>query len=389
MNNMSGANASPIGRSHQLMNTSAADIVIIGGGIIGSSVALNLLQDGFSGRVLVIERDSSYQFASSALAMGGVRQQFMSSVNVRMVQYSLRVFEAFPECNFRQRGYLFLGNESNWPTLQRRYETQKSLGAECELLTVSAIRRLVPELRCDDLAGGVFGPKDGYVDPRAALRVFRQKAEAAGATYISDEVQNVERGVVHAMKAGRIETPRIVIAAGAYSGSFGIPITPVRQQLFRCELPRPWDYEFPVVIDPGGVHWRSAPNNLREIVIAKTNADEPPGIRFGGDLERFHSDFLPALVRRLPEFRDVKLIFGWGGLYEMTKDHNGIIDKHPDIEGLYIAAGFSGHGLMMSPATGKLMSELIRTGRFETIDASPLSFTRFGRNELFWDEAMI
>jgi glycine/D-amino acid oxidase-like deaminating enzyme len=185
--------------------------------------------------------------------------------------------------------------------------------------------------------------------------------------------------------------PTYVIASGAYSGvvakSLGVdvPITPVRQQLFRCELPRPWTYEFPVVVDPGGAHWRSSPNN--EIVIAKTKADEPPGFRFGGDLERFHQDVMPDLVWRLPEFRDLKLVFGWGGLYEMTPDHNGIIDRISDR--LYIAAGFSGHGLMMSPATGKLMSELIRTGRFETLDASPLSFERFARNEPFWDESMI
>src|SRR5262244_927562 len=99
-----------------------ADIIIIGGGVIGSSIAFHLLEDGFQGRVAVMERDSSYQFASSALAMGGVRQQFMSAINVRMVQYSLKVIERFPECGFRQRGYLFLGNESNWPRLQRRYE---------------------------------------------------------------------------------------------------------------------------------------------------------------------------------------------------------------------------------------------------------------------------
>ena len=374
------------------MNTSA-DIVIIGGGVVGSSVAFNLLQDGFKGRIVVIERDPSYQFASSALAMGGVRQQFMSAVNIRMVQYSLTVLEQFPECEFRQRGYLFLGNESNWQKLQRRYEIQKSLGAECELLSVADIRRLVPELRCDDLAGGLLGPKDGYVEPRALLRAFRTRAEKLGATYVSDEVQKIESGCVHGAETGRITAGRIVIAAGAYSGTVAkmagidVPIFPVRQQLFRCTLPRPWTYEFPVVIDPGGVHWRTSPGD--EIVIAKTNPDEPAGFRFGCDLERFHGVFMPTLARRLPEFRDLKLIFGWGGLYEMTPDHNGIIDAIPAVDGLFIAAGFSGHGLMMSAATGKLMSELLRTGKFQTADASVLSFSRFARNELFWDEAMI
>ena len=374
------------------MNTSA-DIVIIGGGVVGSSVAFNLLQDGFKGRIVVIERDPSYQFASSALAMGGVRQQFMSAVNIRMVQYSLTVLEQFPECEFRQRGYLFLGNESNWQKLQRRYEIQKSLGAECELLSVADIRRLVPELRCDDLAGGLLGPKDGYVEPRALLRAFRTRAEKLGAMYVSDEVQTIESGCVHGAETGRITAGRIVIAAGAYSGTVAkmagidVPIFPVRQQLFRCTLPRPWTYEFPVVIDPGGVHWRTSPGD--EIVIAKTKPDEPAGFRFGCDLERFHDEFMPAIVRRLPEFSDLKLIFGWGGLYEMTPDHNGIIDAIPATDGLFIAAGFSCHGLMMSAATGKLMSELLRTGKFQTADASVLSFSRFARNELFWDEAMI
>jgi FAD-dependent oxidoreductase domain-containing protein 1 len=356
-----------------------ADIIIIGGGVIGSSVAFNLLQDGFKGRLVVMERDSSYQFASSALAMGGVRQQFMSAVNVRMVQYSLNVLKQLPDCQFRQRGYLFLANESNSARLQRRYEIQKSLGAECEWLSVAQIRELVPELRCDDLQGGLFGPKDGYVDPRATLRTFRRKAEQLGASYVSGAVQKLERGPVY------------VIAAGAYSGAVAktlgveVPIAPVRQQLFRCELPRPWTYEFPVVIDPGGTHWRSSINN--EIVIAKTNPDEPIGFRFGCDLDRFHNDVLPALVNRLPEFRDLKLVFGWGGLYEMTPDHNGIIDRVSD--GLYIAAGFSGHGLMMSAATGKLLSELILAGHFQTLDATNLSLARFARGELIHDEAML
>jgi FAD-dependent oxidoreductase domain-containing protein 1 len=357
----------------------AADIIIIGGGLIGSSVAFNLLQDGFKGRVTVLERDPRYRFASSALALGGVRQQFMTAVNVRMVQYSLSVIEQLPECGFRRRGYLFLGNESNWQSLQRRYKVQKSLAVECEMVSVDDVRRLVPELRCDDLQGALYGPQDGYVDPRGTLAAFRRKAEDLGATYVSAEIDKIDPSVTY------------VIAAGAYSGSvakrFGleVPITPVRQQLFRCALPRQWTYEFPVVIGPDRLHWRSASNN--EIVVAKTNPDEPPGFRFGCDLARFYNEAMPALARRVPEFRDLKLVDGWGGLYEMTPDHNGIIDRISDR--VYIAAGFSGHGLMMSAATGKLMSELMRTGRFETIDASMLSLGRFSENAMIIDESML
>jgi FAD-dependent oxidoreductase domain-containing protein 1 len=345
-----------------------------------------------------VERDPSYQFASSALAMGGVREQYMSRANVAMAQYSIALYEKTPDVDFHQRGYLFLGNKENWTKLKRRYEVEKSLGVHVDLLTVPEIRQLVPELRFDDLVGGVMGRKDGYLDNRKVLNFLRSTAEAAGAVYVADEVQRIDiahgeiKGV-HMTTRGRMETDRLVIASGAYSGSVGeiagvrLPVTPVRQQLFLCALPRPWTYEFPMTIDPGGVHWRSFGEN--EIRIAKTDPNEPPGIRFGGDPERFHDELMPDLIRRLPEFAGLKLVFASGGLYEMTPDQNGIIDRHPSISGLYFACGFSGHGLMTSPATGKVMSELIRLGRFETIDASPYSYTRFERNEPFFDEATI
>ncbi len=379
------------------MNPSA-DVLIIGGGVIGSSIALHLKKDGFTGRVAVIERDPSYQFASSALAMGGVREQYMSRVNVAMAQYSIALYEKTLDVDFHQRGYLFLGNRENWPSLLRRYEVEKSLGVSVELLEVRDIQRLVPELRLDDLVGGLIGQRDGYVDARKVLRFLRTQAEQSGCVYVADEVKRIdvahgEIKAVYVTREGRIETNRVVIAAGAYSGSIGemagvdVPVTPVRQQVFRCELPRRWTYEFPMTIDPGGIHWRSYGEN--EIVVVKTKHDEPPGIRFGADLDRFRNEFMPDLIRRLPEFKDLKLVFGWGGLYEMTPDQNGIIDEHPAIHGLYFACGFSGHGLMTSPATGKAMSDLIRLGRFQTIDASPLSYRRFERNEPFFDEAML
>jgi len=375
-----------------------ADVLIIGGGVIGSSIAYNLKADGFGGRVAVLERDPSYQFASSALAMGGVREQYMSRVNVQMAQYSIALYERTAVVDFHQRGYLFLGNQENWTKLQQRYEIEKSLGVSVEILGVSEIRSLVPELRLDDIVGGIIGRRDGYLDPRKVLRFLRETAEQHGAVYIADELQRIDiaRGAVkgvHLTRSGWIAADRLVIAAGAHSGVVGeiagihIPVTPVRQQLFRCGLPRRWSYEFPMTVDPGGVHWRSSGDN--EITIAKTNPRELPGFRYGADLERFHNDFKPDLIRRLPEFKDLKLVFGWGGLYEMTPDQNGIIDAHPAIYGLYLACGFSGHGLMTSPATGKLISELIRLGRFETIDASPLSYSRFERNQLFFDEAML
>ena len=198
------------------------------------------------------------------------------------------------------------------------------------MLSTGDVRRLIPELRCDDLIGGLLGAKDGYVDVRATLGAFRNRAVNAGAEFVPDEVHTVDVGKVHATRSGQIDADRIVIACGAYSApvartmGISLPIMPVRQQLFRCALPRRWTYDFPMTVDPGGLHWRSEGDI--EIILAKTRPDEPAGVRFDCDIQRFYDDFRPDLVHRLPEFQDVKLVFGWSGLYEMTPDHNGIID---------------------------------------------------------------
>jgi glycine/D-amino acid oxidase-like deaminating enzyme len=148
-----------------------------------------------------------------------------------------------------------------------------------------------------------------------------------------------------------------------------------------------------MVVDPTGVHWRHDDpdhhSELDRIVVARTKTDEPAGENFECDPGRWERDFLPTLVRRMPRFRALRLIEGWAGLYEMTPDHNPLLGEHEAVRGLFVAAGFSGHGLMMSPATGKVMSELIRLGRAETVDVSPLSPDRFAHGAPFYDGALI
>ena len=191
----------------------------------------------------------------------------------------------------------------------------------------------------------------------------------------------------------------VVNAAGPFATRLGamagidLPIQPVRQQLFRCALPVRWPYRFPVVIDPTGVHWRhdapvtaSAPDRL---VVACTRLDEPPGEKFECDLSRWKTDFRPPLVRRLPGLEPLTLIEGWAGLYAMSPDHNPLLGEHPAAPGFFLANGFSGHGLMIAPAVGKVLSELIRTGRAETVDVRCFDPDRFDRGELVHDEAMI
>lgn len=392
---------------------SAADVVIIGGGVVGSSIGYHLRQDGFAGRIVVVERDDSYARSSSNLAMGGVRQQFGSAVNIRLVQYSVRFYRDFDarmsvgghvsRAWFRQRGYLFLADAGCAERLERRFQVMQERGAHVRRIDVDEIRAMVPDLYVDDLLFGVFGPDDGYANPREVLRGFRAGARAAGVEYLHAEVTRVRRSGgrvagVSLTTGDDLDAPVVVNAGGPFAGAVaelaGLeqPVHPMRQHLFRCELPHYWPYRFPMVIDPTGVHWRHddpVDGTPDRIVVAKTRLDEPYGENFACDETRWLSDFQPALVRRLPALKQARMIEGWAGLYEMTPDHNPMIGEHPDLPGFFMANGFSGHGLMMAPATGKVVSEMIRLGRSETLDVSPLAVDRFARGALFWDEAMI
>jgi glycine/D-amino acid oxidase-like deaminating enzyme len=334
--------------------------------------------------------------------MGGIRQQFGSAVCVRMVQHSVALWQTFdvrmrtpghtPRAWFRQRGYLFLADDHNAAALSAREAAQRAAGATQQRLTVDEIRARVPGIALDDIRFGLFGPDDGYADPREVLFGFRAAAEAAGVEYLEDDVSGVEvqAGQVTGIRlagGGRIDAPLVVNAAGALSGrvatlaGLSVPVQPVRQLLFRCTLPRVWPSRFPMVVDPGGVHWRHddarSPGDPDRIILAFTKWDEPPGVEFACADERWDDEFYPALVRRVPALADVSDVHGWAGLYEMTPDHNPVLGAHPALGGLIFATGFSGHGLMMSPATGLVVSELVRLGASRTFDISPFAVDRF------------
>jgi FAD-dependent oxidoreductase domain-containing protein 1 len=396
------------------MAARTADVVVIGGGVVGAAAAWRLKRDGVTGRVVVVERDPTYARASSFLAMGGIRQQFGSAVCVRMVQHSVELWRVFdermrtpahqPRAWFRQRGYLFLADDANSAALAARADAQEAAGAEQQRLSVDDVAALVPGLMLDDIRWALFGPADGYANPREVLFGLRAAALEAGAEYEPDEVVGIEvkggrvAGVTLA-RGGRLAAPVVVNAAGALAGRVGalaglsVPVEPVRQLLFRCTLPRPWPTRFPMVIDPGGVHWRHddpvAPGDPDRITLAFTKWDEPAGERFDCDDARWEHQFYPALVRRLPALADVSDVHGWAGLYEMTPDHNPVLGEHPAVGGLVFASGFSGHGLMMSPATGLVVSEIVRLGKCRSFDIAPFAVDRFERGQLVRDGATI
>lgn len=391
-----------------------AEVVIVGGGVVGCSAAWHLRQDGFTGRILVIERDPTYQRASSFLAMGGIRQQFCTPVTVRMVQFSVELWKTFdqtlgtpkrrPRAWFRQRGYLFLANGATSTALTHRYHEQKQAGATVRMVSVDELQAMLPKVTLDDILFGVLGDDDGYANPREVLAGFRSGAELAGAEFITAEVTAIEHkhGAITGVGLAdgtTIASPIVVNAAGAWAGriaslaGLSVPIEPLRQMLFRCTLPHTWPYRFPMLIDPGGVHWRhddaTEPGGADRIILAFTNWGEKTGENFSPDADRWKKDFYPAMINRVPELCDVTAVEGWAGLYEMTPDHNPVLGPHPDLSGFIFANGFSGHGLMMSPATGKIVSEFVRLGRSEMFDVAIFAPDRFARGALIHDAATI
>jgi glycine/D-amino acid oxidase-like deaminating enzyme len=386
-----------------------ADVVIIGGAVMGSSIAYNLLNDGFDGKVLVLERDPTYEHSSTALSIGGIRQQFGTKVNLDITRYSVPFYEQFDElmevegerahADFRQRGYLFLGRKEKWPVMKRLYEFQRSQGLDVRLLKPQEILEIIPHINLEGVAGATFGPRDGYLDPHGVLSGFVKKARFLGTRYATDEAVNIvvesnKVGGVTTRKGERVESPIVVNAAGPFAQEVGmmagvdIPVDPLRRMVYECSHPEEFNYEVPLTINTTGLYFRTETGG--RMLTGKSKEDEPVGVNFTWERTLFHDEIWPELAHRIPLFDRLRLQGGWAGLYaENRLDHNAILGEHPEIKGFYMAVGFSGHGLMQAPAVGKALSEAIRLGRYETVDVNCLGMDRFERGQLVIEEAVI
>ena len=385
------------------------DVIIIGGGIMGSSVAYHLANDGFGGRIAVFEKDPTYEFSSTTLSAGGVREQFSTAVNIRISRYSIDFYEKFDErmavdgekahAEFRQRGYLFLANEKNWPLIESHYQFQKSLGAKVELLSIEEALKMIPHLNPKGLVGASFGQRDGYLDPYGTLQGFIRKARSLGVNYIYDEVTGIFKegsrvtGVI-TRKGDKYAGSVLVNAAGPWAAEVGrmagveLPVDPVRRMVFVFQPSEIFDYDLPLVIDVTGLYFRHETGKV--IMTGMSILEEPPGFDFRVDNSFFHRTMWPILADRVPVFDRLKLIKGWAGLYEINRlDSNALLGAHPELKGFCMTIGFSGHGFQQAPAVGKAMSELIRLGRYETIDVSPLNYERVITGKLVIEEEVV
>ena len=367
-----------------------ADTVIIGGGIMGASTAFHLAKRGCT-NVVVLEAGEMLGLGSTGLNAGGVRYQFASPVNIALSKLSFGMMERFADemdqqIGLRRCGYLFmLDRAEDLEQFRRNVALQNRHGVPSRLVTADEIAALAPEVDLSGVIGGSWCPADGLVDPHGLLQGYASNARRLGATLCTNaRVEGIDivggRATAVRTKTDVIATERIVIAAGPWSASIGemvgidIPIEPIRRQIaVTGPIPdlRP---DFPFVIDFSRSLYfhREGPG----ILTGMSNNDEKASFDTSVDQEWRLRHFEEA-AKRLPLLADAEISAEWAGLYEVTPDDQPIIGKLPEIEGLFICAGFSGHGLMHGPATGFLMAEEILDGRAHTVDIDPLRWERF------------
>jgi sarcosine oxidase subunit beta len=384
---------------------SSADVVIIGGGIVGSSIAYQLTAAGCH-NVIILERESHQGKGSTGKSMGGVRAQFSTDVNIQMSLYSIPFFQAFEEvmghpAGYRGQGYLFVAtNSRHLDYLHTNYARQVALGLKTvRLVNREEISNMVPQLRCDDVVGGSFCSTDGFVDPYSVMNGFTLRAVAQGAQVERDAaVTGIDldgQGVaVVKTTQGTIATRTVVNAAGAWAASvakmagLNLPVEPLRRMLVPTE---PFDriaHSAPMTVDMStGFHFR--PEGLG-LLMAWNDPEETPGFKTNFD-RGFVEKILTRAVSRVPvlEEAEVNPSRAWAGLYEMTPDHHPILGLAPGIDGFYLANGFSGHGVMHSPATGKIVADLILNGTTDLIDAKLLDYARFAEGRLIEETAVL
>jgi sarcosine oxidase subunit beta len=382
-----------------------ADVVIIGGGIVGSSVAYHLAESGCTD-VLIVEREQQQGMGSTAKSMGGVRAQFATAVNIQMSLYSIDFFSRFEEATghtagYKPHGYLFAAtSERHLQYLSaNRAEQQKHGLTNVESVSREDVQRIIPQMRADDVLGGSYCPTDGFVDPYSVMTGFSKRARALGVRLWADtEVTgiDIESGKVAAVETarGRVSTRAVVNAAGPWAARVArmagveIPVEPLRRQIVKTESFDRLPQSFPMVIDmSNGFHFRREGSS---VLMAWPDDEETFGFKNDFDYG-FIEKILPLAVSRVPAFADaaVNPKRCWAGMYEVTPDHHAIIGRAPGAEGLYLAYGFSGHGVMHSPASGRIVSEMVLYGESRLIDATPLGAERFAEGRLLEETAVL
>ncbi|MGD8475434.1 MAG: FAD-binding oxidoreductase [Anaerolineae bacterium] len=376
------------------------DVIMVGGGLMGCATAYYLMKADSRLRVAILEMDPTYERSSTILSDGNVRVQFNLEENIRISQYGLEAIERFaedmavdddrPDVAFRREGNLFLIDTNGREEAERGLALQQDLGCQVEWLTPAEIKRRYPLYDLAECVGGTFGRQDGTMDPWALLMGYKRKAIALGAQLIHGEVVELLRSEdritgVRLSSGDRLTAKAVVNSAGAWAtliaqtAGVDLPVEPTKRQVFVIETNARPDGFLPAVFFPSGlycIHEREG-----HFMCGKSLPDDPVGFEFTWNRRVFDEILWPELVDFVPSFDRLKVARGWAGLYAVNVfDGNAILGEWPELEGFYLANGFSGHGFQQCHAVGRYIAELIM-GQTPTLDLSIFSPKRILENK--------
>jgi len=377
------------------------DVVIVGGGIIGSAIAHFLARDdGFSGSVAVIEADPTYEFATTPRSVASIRQQFTTEVNVRISQFGIDFFRAANETfgldadiGLKEPGYLLLADTGGSEAHRARVDWQRSVDADIAWLEPAELAERFPWLAADEIAGASLGLSgEGWIDPHALLHLFIGSAKAGGVDYISGEVVDLETSgmsidTVVLADGRRLVAGQVVNAAGKFAdriatmAGIDIPVEPRKRCVFAFDCREKDAIGLtPLVITANGVAFRREGPVFITCVSPPEDRD-PVTVDFEVEHWQFEDIIWPEIARLVPAFEAIKVSNFWACHYAFnTFDQNAILGPHPSVKNLLLANGFSGHGLQQAPAVGRGIAELIVHGGYRSLDLSDLGYDRITRN---------
>ncbi|XP_063050779.1 FAD-dependent oxidoreductase domain-containing protein 1 [Engraulis encrasicolus] len=414
------------------------DILIVGGGVVGWSIAYWLKRK--SGprkalRILVVERDPTYSQASTVLSAGGIRQQFSLKENIelslasldflRNINEHLGVFNEEPvDLQFNHSGYLFLASEKGAHIMEANYETQRYAGAKVKLMSPAQLKDMFPWINTDGVALASYGlENEGWFDPWTLLSALKRKAlsmgveqclgEVRGFNYGVQSVENRELGQIqlrrithtniqmpNSLEVVPVESTLVVNAAGANSGKvaqmvgiglgsqtaisgISIPVEPRKRYIYVVHSPDGPGLDTPFLVDYSGVYLRREGLGGNYITgLSPEESEEPDITNLDVDHDFFQDKIWPQLAHRIPALESLKVTSAWAGFYDYnTFDQNGLLGIHPLVRNMYFACGFSGHGLQQSPAVGRAVAELVLDGGYKTLDLSALDIKRILHDE--------
>ena len=379
------------------MNTlpRTASIVIIGGGVMGASVAYHLAKRGLK-EIVLLEKQEFFGMGATGKCAGGIRYQFSTEINVRLSLLSLPMLDRFEEelgqpISLRRDGYLFLlTNDQDVATFRHNVALQRSLGVQTEWLGDDEVRRRVPQLAADDVIAATFHAKDGLADPNSVVMGYINAARRLGVRpFTGVEVNGIDiaHGRISGVQTnfGTIACSQVINAAGPWAGVVSdlagvpLPITPVRRQMLTTTPIPQLAPDFPFVIDfAQSLYFHREGEGL---LTGQSNPHEQPGFDESVDTN-WEMQHMEVAIKRLPLLEHAGRMAHWAGLYEVTPDAHPIFGAAPQVDGYYVVTGFSGHGFMHGPVAGLLMSELILDGQATTLDISTLDISRFAEGRL-------